>query len=348
MIYFYLPRHHLPEREETLGSDTDAVDWADPKDLPSMLSRFGDRFFLSTPLAWIFQSYLRLKEVGADVALVHEIPQRGVFVALSGDVPLNYKPGRQQYFVSVTADGCVSTYAQMRVCQNRTQTRYASNALHMPHWPQPGILGRDPRRGDRFDTIAFFGDKINLAKELQSTAFFTELTALGLKLSIRDAHSPQRIDYSDIDSVIAVRSFQKHGYIRKPASKLYNAWIAGVTAVLGREYAFTEERRTALDFIEVTRYEDCLAAVRRLKQDRQLRIQMFENGLERAREFTSSSIIERWCRLLFEDARFGFERWSSLSEQDIASFARNRITEEKLRAIRYRWLRMLRLEQNAL
>lgn len=75
MIYFYLPRHHLPEREETLGSDTDAVDWADPKDLPSMLSRFGDRFFLSTPLAWIFQSYLRLKEVGADVALVHEIPQ---------------------------------------------------------------------------------------------------------------------------------------------------------------------------------------------------------------------------------------------------------------------------------
>ena len=38
----------------------------------------------------------------------------------------------------------------------------------------------------------------------------------------------------------------------KPPSKLFNSWLAGVPAVLGHESAYRAERRSDLDYIEVS------------------------------------------------------------------------------------------------
>jgi hypothetical protein len=45
-------------------------------------------------------------------------------------------------------------------------------------------------------------------------------------------------DYSTDDLVLAVRDLTEKDALVKPASKLVNAWIAGVPALLGPEPAF--------------------------------------------------------------------------------------------------------------
>ena len=60
-----------------------------------------------------------------------------------------------------------------------------------------------------------------------------------------------RMDYRTLDAVIAVRPFEPHLYFAKPASKLINAWRAGVPALVGPEFASREIRRTDDDFLEV-------------------------------------------------------------------------------------------------
>jgi hypothetical protein len=86
----------------------------------------------------------------------------------------------------------------------------------------------------------------------------------------------------------------------KPGTKLYNAWLAGVPAVLGPEPAFRELRRHELDYLEVTSVEEALAAIDRLRSDPALYRAMVDHGRERARDFSVEAILDRWTDLLWE------------------------------------------------
>ena len=101
--------------------------------------------------------------------------------------------------------------------------------------------------------------------------------------------------------MLAVRPEASDLYIHKPASKLINAWLAGVPALLGPEYAFRELRRSSLDYFEVSSLEDAIAAVKALSTDPQLYRAMVANGLERAKDFETDRIVELWVRALFEE-----------------------------------------------
>ena len=68
----------------------------------------------------------------------------------------------------------------------------------------------------------------------------------------------------------------------KPASKLVNAWAAGVPAMLGPEPAYRELRSSPLDFLETPAAEAVLDAIDRLRGEPGLYAAMAENGLRRA------------------------------------------------------------------
>jgi len=85
----------------------------------------------------------------------------------------------------------------------------------------------------------------------------------------------------------------------KPASKLYNAWRAGVPALLGPEPAFRELRCDPLDYFEVRSVPDVLTAIDRLRADPTLYRRMVDHGRARAVEFSPEAVLAQWADLLW-------------------------------------------------
>jgi len=79
-----------------------------------------------------------------------------------------------------------------------------------------------------------------------------------------------------------------------------NAWLAGVPAILGPEYAYGRLRRSDLDFFEVSTLEQAMDAVCRLQDEPGLYEATVKNGLLRARELSVAAVTKRWSALLFD------------------------------------------------
>jgi hypothetical protein len=297
---------------------------------------------------WTLQTYFWLRECGCPVRLVRGVPDEGIVVACRGLISSDFMPGPNLFLVSINGDESPHPYAQINVIQNIVQTRLVSDSYYVPFWPQPGIIVRDAARGDRFDSIAFFGDQKNIASELQSANWVASLASRGIQWHIRNAQSSRNTDFSDVDCVIGIRSFDRVGYIRKPASKLINAWIAGSPAILGREFAFREQKRSSADYLEVSTFAQTLRAIDKLAASPALRRSMALNGLSRAEEFTVPIITAVWRRLLFEVAQEAAVRWFENSALSRRLFFLRRELEKKARGGAHRILRALDKEQLAI
>jgi hypothetical protein len=178
----------------------------------------------------------------------------------------------------------------------------------MPLWTQAGLVPREESRGDEFTNVSFFGIPDELDPSLRDPAWRDRLHRRGFNFSIPDA--AYWSDYSEVDVILAVRSFGYPGQVwRKPASKLFNAWLAGVPAILGAESAYRAERRSDLDYIEVATRDDVEDALERLRDDTEFRERMVANGRERSREIDDAALTIRWRHMLEQEAIPEFERW---------------------------------------
>lgn len=284
-----------------------------------------DREFQTGERAWVLQTYLRLKSAGFAATLRDTWPQHGLLVF---DSRQRHTLQRMAHIANgVTLVGCrrdvgQALIADFEVLQNG---RFANGAYRhfIPHWPQPGLIPRDVARGSVVKRVAYKGFTQNLHAGFVEPAWGEALGRLGVEWQC-DAGSyvgPQRRlvgtdwkDFHDVDLVLAVRPPQRDSYVRKPATKLYNAWLAGVPAILGVEYAYCELRRTELDYLEASSPGDALRAVERLIGEPRLYEAMVENGHARAKAFTADAILRQWVDLLYntipqrsQDIRI--ERW---------------------------------------
>jgi hypothetical protein len=136
------------------------------------------------------------------------------------------------------------------------------------------------------------------------------LAPLGLTL-----HMPPRRrwhDYSDCDALVAVRPTggeDGDDVLRKPASKLWNAWLAGVPAVLSAEPAYAELRESELDYLEARDVADIKAQLTVLAKDPALRRKMQERGRERVAELRAERIVEDWAAIFREEVFPRYRRW---------------------------------------
>jgi hypothetical protein len=115
-------------------------------------------------------------------------------------------------------------------------------------------------------------------------------------------------DYSHADVIVAVRPREKRSkhedplgissQYRKPATKLYNAWLAGVPAILSPDIAYEDLRQTELDYLPAQNISEVLEALGRLKSDAMLRNAMIENGSFRGEAFKANKISEQWIEML--------------------------------------------------
>jgi hypothetical protein len=268
------------------------------------------REFVTGERAWILQTYLRLRASGAPVQLATQLPERGIAVFSSKQRRLLRSqvahPGL--VLLGVREDVGEALIADYEIVQNPSQADGKRRFL-LPFWPQPGLIPRDAARGTRVDNIAYKGFENNLHPELRGTAWREALQRRQLGW-LTDAVSYTRDatqfkglawnDYSSVDVILAVRPPDPNLHAHKPATKLYNAWIARVPALLGREIAYRHLRRSELDYIEVANAAEALQAIERLRSDPALYQAMVDNSARRAQEFTVERLTEQWRMLLFD------------------------------------------------
>lgn len=242
--------------------------------------------------ALILQTFQRLRAVGFPCELTHQLPGDGILVALRKSLPRDYVPPPGVLCVCIRADATFHPFAHLHVVHNRCSVSRWFASTYIAHWPQPGLLPRDPARGDVWENAAFSGDPNCLSREMHGAAWKNLLRELGLRWHF--VGPDKWHDYREVDVVVAVRGFDRHRHANKPASKLFNAWHAGVPAVLGRESAYQHERRGPLDYFEARSFSEVVAALRRLQGDPELRRAMRANGFKRAKESAPAVITKRW------------------------------------------------------
>jgi len=174
------------------------------------------------------------------------------------------------------------------------------------YWTQPGLVPRDPGRGDRFENACFFGNPEEMLADGHRLA--TELGRLGLTWRI--VPRAEWHDYREVDVVVAVRPEDERAAKQKPASKLTNAWLAGVPAVLSPDPAFEELRQSPLDYLSAQSVPDILRRVTELRDDVSLRRAMRDNGLRRSPEVAPERSVRQWTEILRDQVIPRYEEWT--------------------------------------
>lgn len=243
---------------------------------------------------WIVQSYLIFKaaKLPFEIRFSDEIMADAVNILHRDEIHLKRNLHRG-FILGIRADRPPLYMADLTVCQNRFFAA-KTNSLYLPQWPQPGLIPRDPKREDKLENIAFFGRRVNLDGRISGVDFQTFLSHRGLRL----VHDEKRWhDYREVDASVALRRVPEIEICTKPASKLTNAWLAGVPSVLGDEPAYAELRRHPYDYLAVASPQDVLAALDRLRQKKEYS-KFKDQARRRAREFTREKTLREWVALL--------------------------------------------------
>lgn len=316
-IYFYIPKSQWP------AGDLPQI----PEEYGEWMSCWGGRYGRGK-YDWTLQTYLYLKADGLSCKLIDFVPKEGIVISHRDFLSDNLKPSSKLLIVCIKVDREPHPYAQLQVVQNyqdellkRSQFLWQSYPLRF--WLQSKLIMRDRSRGDRFENAAFFGVLGNLATQLQEPQWEEQLSALGLRWEV--VKCDRWHDYSEVDVIVAVRSFDgRNTFDSKPASKLINAWHAGIPAILGRESAYRRERKSELDYIEVASTDEAIAALFRLKNDLNLRQKMVDNGTIRAQDMGNNKITLEWRNFLTNVAVPAYHRWcmASVAQQQIFLISR--------------------------
>lgn len=304
------------------------IDDAAPETLAHLDPDRDWREFVTGERAWILQTYLRMRSAGADVRLAPQLPPGGIAVFASKQRRRLVASGAstEALLVATRSDVGEALIADVEIVQNAHQAN-GVRRFFIPHWPQPGLIARDPARGSAIETIAFKGFLANLHPAFRDDEWQRYLREARLrwladatpyKRDGVDAAALEWNDFRTVDLILAVRDPDPQLHPRKPATKLCNAWLAGVPALLGPEVAYRELRRSPLDYIEVSSPAEARAAIARLRADPGLYAAMVANGHARSREFDAPAVAARWHEFLFTRAprlgeRADIRRWRGRS-----------------------------------
>jgi hypothetical protein len=231
---------------------------------------------------WIVQTYLRLKaplaEHGIEATLGEALVPDSVVIAHRDCINGLFSAYHRSYVVGIRADRAPVRVGEWEVVQNPLAAS-GTRVRYLPFWPQPGLIPRRAQRSNRLEDIAYFGRTASLPHWVHAAAFRSALRDLGVELRI---HEQNWFDYSEVDAVIAHRREAPTMLLQKPASKLINAWLAGVPALLADEPAYLALRRSPLDFASIDSPESVLRELAVLKRHPDRYRAMVENGLRRS------------------------------------------------------------------
>lgn len=259
---------------------------------------------------WVLQTYLHLLEAGQDARLVRSMPSEGIVLAHIETLAYGQRPTRELLVVPMLVDKNVPLpHAPIHITHNPAQKLpLGMRSRYVPPWPQIGLIPRAADRGDRFERLSFLGYRENLHPGFAGDEFARQLQRLGLELTVPEPAAWH--DFSQVDAVLAVRNFgRNNAHLTKPALKLFNAWMAGVPALVGHETACRAVGCPGQDYFETVDQNEVSGALEQLSVDVALRQQMVKAGHVRMQEHDTPSIRARWARLIHDELIPMHERW---------------------------------------
>lgn len=255
---------------------------------------------------WIVLTYARLRAAGMAVQLDNQLPDTGVVVFYAGDKRAVWSRQRESrsraLLVAVRSDRSPVGLADVEIVQNAASAD-GHRSLHVPHWPQPGLVPRDLGRGATLRTVLYPGTPRNLDPRFLGPDWgaFVRDRGLVFRCHFQAASPPAYQDFRDVDLMLAVRPAAARPVGNKPAWKLFNAWLAGVPALLGPEAGYRELLQDPLDYLEIQTPEQAMAAIDRLLGQPALYRAMVDNGLGRGPAFSTAATVSRWQRLIEDE-----------------------------------------------
>jgi hypothetical protein len=264
------------------------------------------------PYNWTVQTFIQLRSRGFPCELTARWPEEGIILAHSDFLEARSKPSRRSFIVELKPDRHLcSAYANFVIAQNRHdrilvgQRAFAIKGLAIPVWPQPDLVPRDAGRGHRFENACFMGNLYEFIEDVKSL----EQALCELDLAWKTPPIHMWHDYSEVDVIIAVRRNSSSMVDRKPPSRLTNAWLAGVPAVLSPDSAFEDIRRSELDFLRARDVGEVIEALKLLIGNPRMRADMVQNGLERSGEFSAERITDLWVHAIESHIMPEYVRW---------------------------------------
>jgi hypothetical protein len=240
---------------------------------------------------WCLQTFLELRDRGLPVDLTSE-PQPGALNFIHVRQLSRLKPAADTFLVSIQADYAAIPWSSVNIVQNLRQVD-RKRSFWIPHWPQPGLIPRSPdRRG--IERVAYAGNPQGLAGTEHQWS--TALRPHGIEFRSLDADAWR--DYSEVDVLLAVRSFDKSRYDFKPPSKLLNAWHARIPLVAGFDSAFEQIGRPGQDYLRVCTLEQAIETILRLRDDNDLYRAVVDAGAQQGLQYTRDRIADAWEQLL--------------------------------------------------
>jgi hypothetical protein len=276
-----------------------------------------------TITCWIYQTWSLLKKIGVNSTLSTEFSfEKNTGICITMSKLLNPLLRRKSinphlFLVDILADKTPHPSVDLHLVENRNYTRYLPNSIYVPHWPQPFLKPRDPTRGTRFENVCFFGEIQNLAPELRSQKWHRRLyEELGLHFQIRGYHEWN--NYTDVDCVIAIRSFSRSLHMNKPATKLYNAWLAGVPFIGGSDSAYAADGNPGIDYLVATSLKEVFKQLKQLQENPSLRAMLVQNGHQSGQAFTQEATLKYWKKLIEETIPVRAYQWQQRSKLERA------------------------------
>jgi hypothetical protein len=258
---------------------------------------------------WIVQTFLHVRDAlaadGWRVRLSDRFVPGAICVAHWDELHRLRPVAPLAYLVGVRADRPPLLVADWVVRQNTLRPDDGHEA-GIPNWPQPGLRPRDPSRGERVRRIGYFGRMAMAPGFFSDPAFLAKLEALGLEF-VPSENDWQ--NYRDIDVVIAFRTAPPRLLHHKPVTKVSNAWLAGVPAIVGPEPAYLQTKRDELDMFVAEDADGVIGALTTLVRDPARYRAMCGRARERAIEFDVPAIRERWLDFLRARVGPAFAAW---------------------------------------
>jgi len=256
--------------------------------------------FVDGVFCWILQTYLIMRARLESVRLSSLCSPDAINLVHAVDLP-KVQTSPDIFVVALRADYRRCSWAHLHVVQNQVQLE-KTDSVFIPHWPQPGLI---PRRQDRgtVANVAFAGRGYYLAGQMRQ--WREDMSARGLSFYYLDKNRWN--DFSEVDILLAIRSFDGQSYDNKPPSKLINAWLAGVPLIAGNDSAFRQIGSPGEDYIVATSYPDALQAIERLRSDSSFYERLVANG--RARGYNRERIAKVWEAFLTQEALLKFREW---------------------------------------